>query len=285
MAIGTPKEEVIEKYVKAKDYGHNNAELYRQKEIVQREVLIEKPADPQRRGLHFVQLQSAELELCPGVYLYFVEDIDLRLKFSTIPNGIVLCTMLKENTHPSNGMHAPPRHVLNKLPELPKGVYAFTIPPLMKTTSGLAYIHDVKHPPSTHIHQRVIAVWIDKDVSLPSGMRFVHISRDFVAPSYNLQSAMYLPLNATQVRECSCMYMHTYICRYTHTYIHTHMQTYLYTFIHMYTYMHTHTHTHTHTHIHTYIHYSTYKMKKGNKETCFLFFLRTSKCSFPLDFH
>ena len=211
MTVGTPKEEVIEKYVKAKDYGHNNAELYRQKEIVQREVLIEKPADPQRRGLHFVQLQSAELELCPGVYLYFVEDIDLRLKFSTIPNGIVLCTMLKENTHPSNGMHAPPRHVLNKLPELPKGVYAFTIPPLMKTTSGLAYIHDVKHPPSTHIHQRVIAVWIDKDVSLPSGMRFVHISRDFVAPSYNLQSAMYLPLNATQVRECSCMYMHAYI--------------------------------------------------------------------------
>ena len=49
-----------------------------------------------------------------------------------------------------------------------------------------------------HINRRVIAVWITYQVSLSAGMKFTHISNEYVAPPYNLQSAMYLPLNATQ---------------------------------------------------------------------------------------
>ena len=69
---------------------------------------------------------------------------------------------------------------------------------MFKTSSGLQYIHDIKHPAGIHIHKRVVAVWITEETSLPAGMKFVHISKDYIAPSYNLQSAMYLPLNATQ---------------------------------------------------------------------------------------
>ena len=125
--------------VEADDFGHSNAEAYREREIIERKIYIEKPAAPQRRGLHFVELQGAELELCQGtdmctyihkykcsfialyiriyigIYLYFVEDIDLRLKYAAIPAGIVLCKKTEEHIQPSGDLKVPPRHVMNKV--------------------------------------------------------------------------------------------------------------------------------------------------------------------------
>ena len=127
--------------VEADDLGHSNAEAYREREIIERKIYKEKPAAPQRRGLHFVELQGAELELCPGtdmhtyihtyvsmhihsslririyigIYLFFVEDIDLRLKYAAIPAGIVLCKKTEEHIHPSGDLKIPPRHVMSKV--------------------------------------------------------------------------------------------------------------------------------------------------------------------------
>ena len=68
--ISTPRVVDFEVEVEADDFGHSNAEAYREREIIERKIYKEKPAAPQRRGLHFVELQGAELELCPGTDMH-----------------------------------------------------------------------------------------------------------------------------------------------------------------------------------------------------------------------
>ena len=80
------EEREMAKYVVEHDGDHEIAEL---RKAAERKVTI-LPPKPQRKGIHHVYVQHAELELCEGVYLYFVEDIDLKVKYKCLPVGCVL---------------------------------------------------------------------------------------------------------------------------------------------------------------------------------------------------